>query len=146
MKNLLDLRKDKNFNLEETTYQELFIGLKEGIVKAIAEYEKKEIEEKTICLDQKRCWEKFAYGEDGEMYPKILLDLKGNYSILLNPFKIEMLVYDYSVKTIKSEALDDALVKFMTSRFVGSDYLQYREKYLKGAEVIKRISDEMIII
>ena len=146
MKDLIDLRKDKDFNLEEVSYQELFNGLKKGIVQAIAEYENADVDEKTIKLNERRCSGKFAYGEDGDMYPKILLDLTGNYSVLLNPFEIKMLVYDYSVKTIKSETLDDALVEFMCSRFPESDYIETREKYFHGAEIMKRIRDDMIII
>lgn len=145
MKRLIDYRYDKNFNLEEVSFIELFEGLKSGIAAAVSAYEKKDICEETIRLDVGGCIRALTYGEDGQLYPKLVLSLEGSYSVMLTPFKIQMIVYDYSLKNFRSPELTNSLVDFMCSRFPESDYLEKREEYKIKSKLANSVYDKMIL-
>ena len=77
-----------------------------------------------------------AYGADKDLYPKIKLDMY-EYLLIVTTFEVKPLVFDNGLKEIKSEDLDNALIKFMCNRFPNSDYLAKREKYFEDAETMK---------
>ncbi len=139
-------REDELFNLQKISYRDLFLGLKVGIVEAISDYENREFDESRIDVNEERCSTRMAYGEDGNLYPKIILDLNQRYSVLVTPFKIEMLVIDFNIKTFQNDKLTQALIKFMNSYFPNSDYEEKRQKYENNLKIMKKCSENMLFL
>ena len=145
MKDLFNkIRPDKGFNLETVSFEELFEGLKEGFALAIGKFSKCEVQAEDLKLNVDRCSIRRAYALDGNLYPKIYLDLKGEYGFLINPFEIQMIAVKNGVDTLLYLELLEALYNFMCDRFPNSDYARKFEKYLVLAEK-SRIERDLIL-
>ena len=131
-----DYRSDKNFNIDTLPYEEIFDGFKD----VINEIKKRDnidgFKFWPVELRKDRCECQMAYGADKDLYPKIKLDMY-EYLLIVTTFEVKLLVFDNGLKEIKSEDLDNALIKFMCNRFPNSDYLAKREKYFEDAETMK---------
>ena len=140
------IRADKDFNLETLTYQEMFDGLKFGIAKAISVFSKREVKVEDLELDLQRCVTKKSYGGDMNLYPKIYLSLKGNYSVLLTPFEIELIKTENGIKSLTCDDLNIALTEFMLESFPNCDYIEFSEKYQKNAQIIKKQREKHLFL
>ena len=155
MNNFNDIRSDKNFNLENVSYQDLFEGLKEEIVNTICEY--KEVEKLAgLHLNKEECSTRMKYGKDKDLYSTVLLEISVRYSgkikgsifhCIINPFEIEIhKIHNGKVDVLTNESLTNALKDFMSEIFVNSDYIEKREKYFKKSEVINKIENKLLFL
>lgn len=141
-----EIRADKDFNLETLTYREIFDGLKQGLAKGIMKYTKEDVFVDDLILNEDRCSTRHAYGEDGNLYPKIYLDMKGFYSVLLTPFEIEIIETRYKINTFSNECIREVLFNFMCEKFPYSKYETFYEKYLINAEKIKKQAENHLFL
>lgn len=150
-----DLRSDKQFNLENVSYEDLFEGLKGDIQKTICEYE--EVDKlASLHLNKDECLTRMKYGKDKDLYPSILLEISARaigkirgsiFYCIINPFEIEIhKIHCGKVDILKNENLTYALKDFMSEKFVNSDYLEKREKYFKNAELINKTENKMLFM
>ncbi len=132
-----DCRNDKEFKLETLSYEEIFDAFKD----IVNEVKKKNCDGTfkfwPVELRNERCESRMVFGEDKNLYPKIRFDM-GTYVLIVSTFEVKLLVIEYGIDEIKSEELDNALVKLMCEHFPNSDYLAKREKYFKDVELMKR--------
>lgn len=135
------VRADKDFNLETVPYEELFEGLKFAMADAIRDCYGCYVDAGDLSLDPNRCARKRAYGQDGNLYPKIYLYLVGGYSFIISPFEIEMVVITNKIRTYSSIDLTESLYAFMCCRFAGVDYEKKFQKYFEDAEKIRQAGD-----
>jgi hypothetical protein len=147
MKDMFEsVRPDKNFNLETLSYQEIFEGLKFGIAKAISRMTKEEVDAEDLELKRERCNTKRIFAKDMNLYPKIYLDLVGEFSVLISPFEIELMQIEYRIKTYSCEELRESLFNFMCSKFPDSGYEKCYDKYFKNVEMIERQREKHLCI
>ena len=147
MKDLFEeIRADKDFNLETLSYQEIFEGLKFGIANSISERTREDVDPESLELIVDRCHTRQAYGEDGNLYPKIYLHIKGFYSVLLNPFEIEIIETKYKVRDFSNYPLKEALYNFMCEKFPECKYEIVYEKYLINSNRIRRERENSLFI
>ncbi len=92
-----------------------------GIAQAIRKFSKEEISVEDLRLNVNRCSTRSAYGEDMNLYPKIYLDLKGDYSVLLTPFEIELIEIKHKIRTVSCAELKECFYNFMCDKFPNSD-------------------------
>ena len=133
-----EIRADKDFNLESLSYQEIFDGIKVGVAKAISEHLNEDVSVEDLELNENRCHTRKAYADDMNLYPKIYLDLKGDYSILLTPFDIEILETKFEVKTFSHFELKECFYGFMCDKFSNAQYDKKFEKYLINVEKLRK--------
>lgn len=141
-----EIRADKDFNLESLSYQEIFDGIKTGVAKAISEHSKEDVSAEDLELNVERCHTRKAYGEDMNLYPKIYLDLKGFYSVLLTPFEIEIMETKFNVKTFSHFELRECFYDFMWSSFPDCDYEKIYEKYLIDTEKLRKQREKHLFL
>ena len=134
-----EIRADKDFNLESLTYQEIFDGIKIGVALAISKFSKEDVKEEDLKLNIGRCSTRSAYGEDQNLYPKIYLDLKGCYSVLLTPFEIDLIEIKQRLRTVSCVELKECFYNFMCEKFPTSNYDKKFEKYFLDAEKLRKI-------
>lgn len=147
MKDMLrKVRADKDFNLETLSYEEIFDGLKFGIARAISGFSKLGIYIEDLELNLEGCLTRKAYGEDMNLYPKIYLNLKGDYSVLLTPFEIELLRVGNGIKSLSCDELTISLLDFMQDKFPDCDYIKIYENYQKNAEIIKKQREKHLFL
>lgn len=145
MKDMFEkIRVDKNFNLETLSFEEIFNGIKDGVAKTLSKFTKQDVRVEDLVLNLDRCSKRFAYGEDANLYPKIYLDLKGFYSVLLNPFEIDLVETKQRIRIISCEELKETLYNFMRKQFPESDYDKKYDKYFLDAEKLRKV-DELFI-
>ena len=141
-----ETRPDKDFNLETLTYQEIFEGIKFGVATAIRKFSKDDISVEDLRLKEERCYTKKAYAEDMNLYPKIYLDLFGQYSVLITPFNVELLIVSSQIKTYSCEELGECFYKFMCDKFPSANYEKIYEKYLISVEKIKKQHEKHLFL
>jgi len=147
-------RNDEKFNLDNVSNEELFEGLKGGVVSFLQEYPGlQDIEDKDVSFVNKRSFRRTTYGGDGNVYPTISLatDIKSNNvigspTILLTPFQIKLLVpiLFSSLESFESEHLTNALTKFMTTTFPDSDYESKKQEYFETVRKMNEFYDNMV--
>ena len=140
------IRPDKDFNLETLTYQEIFDGIKCDIARAISRVSKRETYGQDLKLNIQRCRTKFAYAEDMNLYPKIYLDLVGNYSVVLTPFNIELMEVKQSVRMYECQELSRGFYDFMCEKFPNCGYEKIYEKYLINVEKVKKQHEKHLFL
>ena len=131
-----DYRTDRNFKLDSLSFEEIYEEIKPYVEEVIKNLEKENFKNSMVDLNLNRCSFRMAYGKDKDLYPRIQLDLKSNYIIVLTTFEIKMLVVGREIKEIRCEELDNALIKLMNEKFPNTDYLIKREKYFENAEIV----------
>ena len=136
-----EIRADKEFNLETLTYEEIFEGIKVGIARAVSKFSKEEVEPDDLVLNVDKCSIRSAYGEDANLYPKIYLDLKGYYSVLLTPFEIDIIEIKHRIRTLSCEDLKESFYNFMCEKFPDSGYDKKYEKYFIDAEKLRKVDE-----
>ena len=141
-----EIRADKDFNLQTLSYEEIFDGLKFGMAQAISCYSKQEVGVEDLELNVERCSTRSAYAEDMSLYPKMYLDLKGDYGFILTPFEIEMLIVKHDVKTYSTPELREVFYNFMCKQFPNCDYEKIYEKYLINAEKLRRSREKHLFL
>ena len=147
MKNLFEkIRDDKDFNLQTLSYQEIFDALKEELIKAIYEISHGEIKYADLVLNVDRCSTRFDYAENGNLYPKIYLDMNGFYSVLLNPFDIELIESRYKIRTVSTVGLRECFYTFMCEKFPNCNYEKVFEKYLADSQNFRKTRGDSIQI
>lgn len=147
MKDMLrNVRADKDFNLETLSYEEIFDGLKFGIARAISEFSKTTILAEDLKLNIDGCLTKKSYGGDLNLYPKIYLNLEGDYSVLLTPFQIELMKVGNGIKSLSCDELTISLLDFMQDKFPDCDYIKIYENYQKNAEIIKKQREKHLFL
>ena len=146
-----DYRPDKNFKIDSLTYSEIFLGLKEELIKIISDYNGEEVKE--LSLIENWCSARLKYGKDKDLYPLLVLQLKvDNKSFLAEdcfiefmPFEIKLYINkNGNVKEFESKELNNSLKTFMCNKFPNSDYLKKYEKYFKLAEIISKTEENML--
>lgn len=151
MKNFEEVRKDKDFNLETVSYEELFDALKYSIAHAIGKVEKTEIDLSNIELNTKHSKIVREYASDGNIYPRIYLHVhcKSNKWIggvfcefVITPFTINLIVSNNGVKFFSTKLMTYALTRFMKKRFPDSSYMKKREKFIEISEKLKKQREE----
>ena len=140
---LEDFRKDKNFNLNNVTFMQMFENIKDKLAVAISEHKNANIESGQILINENNCFRRSAFGADKDLYTKVKLDVYvkrvDSFMIIFNPFEIYLAEYDGSENCYRSKSLNNALVDMMLKLFPNSDYLVKREKYFKDSEIIKNV-------
>ena len=137
---------NRDFNLETLSYQQLFEGLKDGIAKAISKISKQEILPDDLILNGDRCSMRFAYAEDGNLYPKIYLSIKGSYDILITPFEIDVLELTNKLRLFGDWELREFFYNFMCKQFPNSNYEKFYEIYQKDCEIAIKTRDINIFL
>lgn len=140
------IRDDKEFNLETLSYQEIFVGIKDGIANAIYEISKEKINAEDLVLNIDRCSTRYAYAENGNLYPKIYLDMNGFYSVLLNPFEIDLIESKYKIRTVSTVGLRECFYNFMCEKFPNCNYEKVFEKYLIDSQNLRKTRDTFLFM
>lgn len=141
-----EIRVDKDFNLETLSYQEIFNGIKIGVALAISKFSKEDAKAEGLRLNLNRCHTRKAYAEDLNLYPKIYLDLKGDYSILLTPFEIELIETKHKIRTVSCVELRECFYNFMCEQFPNCDYEKIYENYFKNAEKFRKQREKHLFL
>ena len=141
-----NIRADKDFNLETLSYEEIFDGIKFGVARAISDFSKSAVVVEDLELNSEGCVTKRTYGQDMNLYPKIYLNLKGEYSVLLTPFEIELLRVGNGIKSLSCDELNITLIGFMQDKFPDCDYQEIYENYQKNAEIIKKQREKHLFL
>lgn len=141
-----EIRPDKDFNLELLSYEEIFEGLKFGIAQAVSKYSNEEVGTEDLELNLDRCYTTKAYAEDMNLYPKIYLDMKGFYSVLLTPFEIELIETKYKIRTVSCVELRECFYDFMCEQFPNCNYRKIYEKYLINAEKFRKQREKHLFL
>lgn len=147
-----DYRKDKNFKLDSLTYKEIFLGLKENLIKIISDC----LNEEVVELYLMEGWSnlRLKYGKDKDLYPLVFLRIEADdetfpprcFFIEVSPFEIKLSVNRNGyLQEIENEELNNLLVKFMCKHFPNSDYLEKRKKYFKDSNLIKKLEEEKLV-
>lgn len=137
MLNYQDCRNDKGFMIDSLTYEEIFKYFEDVVNEIKKQNHDGVFEFWPVELRKERCECVRAYGADKDLYPKIKLDMC-NYVIVLTPFEVKLLLLENGLKEIKSEELDNVLIKMMCGKFPEANYLEKRDKYFQDAEFMKR--------
>ncbi len=135
-----DYRSDKDFKLDSLSFEEIYEEIKGSIEKVVRNLEKENFKDEMVKLNLNRCGFRMAYGKDKDLYPRIQLDLRSNYIIVLTTYEIKILVVGREIEEVQFEELDDALIQMMNKKFPNSDYSSKREKYFEDAELARKIS------
>ena len=137
-----DYRSDKNFKLDSLSFEEIYEGIKPAVEKEIKKLEKGNFKNGMVDLNLNRCSFRMAYGKDKDLYPRIQIDLKSKYIVVITTYEIKMLIVEREVSEHQSEELDEALVCLMNKKFPESDYIEKRKNYFENADLVRRISSE----
>ena len=147
-------RNDEKFNLDTVSNEQLFEGLKGGVVNFLKEYPGLEdIEDKDVKFVNKRSFRRTSYGGDGNIYPTISLatEIKPNNvisspTVVLTPFQIKILVpiLFSNLEAFESDHLTNALTNFITTTFPDSDYKNKKQEYFENTERMKKFHDNMV--
>ena len=140
------IRADRDFNLETCSYEELFDSLKFDFARAISVYSCQEVDVDDLKLNIDRCLTRSAYAEDGNLYPKIYLDLKCEYSFVITPFEIEMMIVNNKIRTYSNAEFREAFYNFMCEKFPNADYDKKYEKYRLDFEKMKKINEKLLFL
>ena len=147
-------RNDKQFNLDNVTNAKLFAGLKQGIVSTIQKvkgYE--EVTSENIKLDERFSNRAEAFGGDKNLYPKIALSIEiakytslypAQFTLMVTPFDIKMLVAKNQIELIGNETLDKSLDKFMAITFPNSNYIDKKEEYKRKTALFNKIYNNLV--
>lgn len=147
MKEMFDkVRADRDFNLETLSYEELFEGLKFDFAQAIRVYSKQEVDVEDLRLNVDRCSTRSVYAEDGNLYPKIYLDLKCEYSFVITPFEIEMMIVNNKIRTYSNAELREAFYNFMCDKFPNAEYDKKYEKYCLDVQKMQKINEKLLFL
>lgn len=131
-----DYRSDKDFKLDSLSFEEIYEEIRETLKKVVKSLEKENFNETMINLNLNRCSFRMAYGKDRDLYPRIQIDLKSNYIVVITTYEIKMLIVGREIKEFQSEELDNVLIQLMNNKFPETDYLLKREKYFKTADIV----------
>ena len=147
-------RNDEQFNLDNVSNEELFEGLKSGIIEAIRDvkYLENITESEIRLLDDS--FRKSICGADGNLYPSILLSTRSipkdypimatNVNFLVTPFDCKMILLRDGLYNSNPECLSVALEKFMMTRFPESDYLEKKDEFIRKTNIRNKIYDSMV--
>lgn len=149
-------RNDKDFNLDNITDEQLFSGIKQGILECMKKVNGLEdITIDDIKLNKEHSNRREFMANDSNLYPKILLSTttmpKYNWKkymcadFLITPFTIQMLLHKNGLETLEPEELEKAFVDFMCETFPESNYLEKREEYFNNVDRQRKFYNKMIM-
>ena len=154
LRRLMNKKRDEKFDMECLTCDELFEGLKFGMLKAINNYkifEGTTIEGISLMEESKK---RRAKGKDGELYPEFDLYVKiengkltkpANVLFNVDPFEVTLMVAHFGcITTSHPEELTKALIEFMIKKFPDGKYEKERKKYFKDFK--KRYKKEGVLV
>lgn len=148
-------RNDEKFNLDTVSNEELFEGLKGGIVSTVKEvFPFRDINESNLSFVNKRSSRRSSLGADGNLYPTICLAtyvtgnkkyLSADATVILTPFEVKMAFADESgLQTLESDELTEALTTFMNTTFPDGDYENKLHEYQENEKRANKFYDDMV--